>query len=51
MLEALSLVAFAGVVYLFLVVVPVMIEKCSSEEFRHAYFSHLGDKSVHSYGK
>lgn len=51
MLEAFSLVAFAGVVYVFLVVVPVAIEKLSSKEFRQAYFAHLSDKNVHSFGK
>ncbi len=51
MLEALGLVVFAGVVYLFLVVVPTVVEKVSSEEFKEAYFNHLGDKSVNSYGK
>ncbi len=50
-LEMLSVVLFAGVVYTFLVVVPSVIEKLSSEDFRRAYFSHLAEKSVHSYGK
>lgn len=51
MFEALSVVLFAGIVYLFLVVVPATIERFSSEEFRRAYFSHLSEKNVHSFGK
>ncbi len=51
MVEMLGLAVFAGVVYLFLVVVPTVVEKVSSEEFKQAYFSHLGDASVNSYGK
>jgi len=46
-----SVVLFAVVIYMFLVIVPSVIEKLSSEEFRKAYFSHLAEKSVHSYGK
>ena len=51
MFEMLGLAVFAGVVYLFLVVVPSVVEKLSSEEFKKSYFSHLGDMSVNSYGK
>ena len=47
----LGLAVFACVVYLFLVVVPTMVEKFASEEFKEAYFAHLGDTSVNSYGK
>lgn len=47
----LSIVLFAGLIYLFLVIIPVAIEKLSSEEFKKAYFSHLSERSVHSYGK
>ena len=50
-LEILSVMLFAGLIYMFLVVVPSAIEKFSSEEFKRAYFSHLGERSVHSYGK
>ena len=51
MFEVLNLMAFAGVVYLCVVVVPVVIEKVSSEEFKKAYFSHLSSKKIHSFGK
>ncbi len=51
MLEGLSVLLFAGVTYLFLIVVPSLVEKFSSEEFRQAYFSHLSEKSLHSFGK
>jgi len=50
-MSALSVILFAGLIYMFLVVVPSIIEKFSSEEFKRAYFSHLAEKSVHSYGK
>ena len=51
MLELLSLVFFAIIVYTFLVIVPSIIENLSSEEFREAYFSHLASPHVNSYGK
>ena len=51
LLELSSIVLFAGLIYAFLIVIPSAIEKLSSEEFRRAYFSHLAEKSVNSYGK
>ena len=51
MLELFSLVFFGTVVYVALVVVPTMVERFSSEEFRSAYFNHLASKSINSYGK
>lgn len=51
MFEALSLVVFAGIVYLFLVIVPTIVENISSEEFRCAYFRHLSKPHVNSFGK
>lgn len=50
MFEALGLVFFAGVVYLFLIVVPAIIENATSEEFRCAYFRHLSKPHVNSFG-
>lgn len=51
MLEMLSLVFFGMVVYTFLVIVPTIVEKISTEEFKHSYFSHLASRSINSYGK
>lgn len=51
MLEIISIILFAGITYTFLIVVPTIVEKVSSAEFRKAYFSHLSEKSVHSFGK
>jgi len=51
MFEALGLIVFAGVIYLFLVVVPTVVEKVSSKEFKESYFSYLGEKTLNSYGK
>ena len=51
MLELLSLVFLAVIVYTFLVIVPTLIEKFSNEEFREAYFRHLSSPHVNSYGK
>lgn len=51
MIEMISLVFFGLIVYTFLVVIPTMVEKLSSDEFREAYFSYLSSKHVNSYGK
>ncbi len=51
MLEALGLVFFATAVYLFLVVVPAMIEFFGSEEFVNSYFSHLSKNHLNSFGR
>lgn len=51
MFEALGLVFFAAVVYLFLIVVPTIVENLTSEEFRCAYFRHLGKHHVNSFGR
>ena len=51
MLELLSLVFFAVIVYTFLVIVPTVVEKLSSEEFREAYFAHLSSRHITSFGK
>jgi len=51
MLELLSLVFFACIVYTFLVIVPTIVERMSSEEFRSAYFAHLSSPHLNSYGK
>lgn len=51
MFEILSLVVFAGVFCLFMIVVPTVIEKCSSEEFKKSYMEHLSKTYLHSYGK
>ena len=51
MLEMLSLVFFGFIVYTFLVIVPTIVEKLGSEEFRVSYFEHLASKSLNSYGK
>ena len=51
MLEMLSLVFFGFIVYTFLVVVPTIVERLASEDFREAYFSHLSSRFINSYGK
>ena len=51
MLEMLSLVFFGFIVYTFLVIVPTIVERLGSEEFREAYFSHLASRFINSYGK
>ena len=50
-MEALGLVLFAGIVYLFLVVVPSIVEKVQDPEFRKSYFAYLSEKTIHSMGK
>jgi hypothetical protein len=51
MFETLGLILFAVVIYTFLIVIPTVVEKVSSPEFRKAYFAYLGKKSIHSFGK
>ena len=51
MLELFSLIFFGFIVYTFLVIVPAIVENFASEEFRAAYFAHLANKCVNSYGK
>ncbi len=51
MFEAFGLVFFAGVVYLFLVVVPTAIEFIGNEEFSSSYFKHLAKPHVNSFGR
>lgn len=51
MFEALGLVFFAGVVYLFLIVVPALVENFSSQEFKYAYFKHLSNPHLNSFGR
>ena len=51
MLELFSLVFFGLIVYTTLVIVPTVVERMSSEEFRSAYFSHLASRFINSYGK
>lgn len=51
MFETLSLIVFAGLCYLFLIGVPSVVEKVSSEEFKHSYLMFLGKTDLHSYGK
>ncbi|MBR6297704.1 MAG: hypothetical protein IKR34_00505 [Candidatus Gastranaerophilales bacterium] len=51
MLEMISLIVFGLLVYMFLVVVPSIVENVSSEEFKNAYFKHLASKYINSYGK
>jgi|GEM_PF-1368162 len=51
MAEVLGLVVFSLIVYFFLIVVPTVMEKISSPEFRKSYFSHLASTHIHSYGK
>jgi len=51
MLELFGLVFFGFVVYTFLVIVPTIVENFTSEEFRAAYFAHLADRCINSYGK
>lgn len=51
MLELFSLVFFGLVVYTFLVVIPTVVEHLSTDEFRRAYFEHLGSRYLNSYGK
>lgn len=51
MIEMFSLVFFGLIVYTFLVIVPTLVERFSSAEFKDAYFSHLASPSVNSYGK
>lgn len=51
MFEMFSLVLFGLIVYTFLVIVPTIVERVSSEEFRAAYFKHLASRFLNSYGK
>ncbi len=51
MLEMLSLIVFAGICYLMLIVIPSVIEKVTSEEFKKSYIKFLSKPSLHSYGK
>ena len=51
MIELLSLTLFAGIVGVFLIGIPVVIEKLSSEEFCSRYFSYLSERTLHSFGK
>jgi len=51
MIEALSLIVFAGVFCLLMIVVPSVVEKVSSEEFKKSYIKHLSKNYLHSYGK
>lgn len=51
MFEALGLVFFAAVVYLFLVVVPTVVEFFGSEEFANSYFKHLSKSHLNSFGR
>ena len=51
MIELLSLTLFAGIVGVFLIGIPVVVEKLSSEEFCARYFSHLSERTLHSFGK
>ena len=51
MLELLSLVFFGFIVFTFLVVVPAIVERIGSEEFRASYFAHLASRYINSYGK
>lgn len=50
-MEALGLVSFAALVYCLLVVVPSVVEKVTSSEFKKSYLSYLGKKTIHSFGK
>lgn len=51
MIEMLSLVFFGLVIYTFLIVVPTMVERVTSDEFKEGYFGGLNSKHVNSYGK
>ncbi len=51
MLELFSLVFFGFIVYALLVVIPSVVERLTSEEFKSAYFSHLASRYVNSYGR
>ncbi len=51
MFEAFGLVFFAGIVYLFLVVIPTVVEYSCDEEFTSAYFRHLSEPHVNSFGR
>lgn len=51
MLELLGLIFFGCIVYTFLVIVPTIVEKLTSEEFKIAYFEHLASAHLNSYGK
>jgi len=51
MFEMFSLVFFGLIVYTFLVIVPTIVERVTSEEFKSAYFKHLASRFLNSYGK
>ena len=51
MFEALGLVFFAAIVYLFLVVIPAAVEYFGSEEFASSYFKHLSQSHLNSFGR
>ncbi len=51
MFEALGIVFFALIVYLFLVVIPAAIEYFGSEEFAGSYFKHLSQSHLNSFGR
>ncbi len=51
MFEAFGLVFFAAIVYLFLVVIPAVVEYFGSEEFANSYFEHLSKNHLNSFGR
>lgn len=51
MLELLGLILFGIIVYTFLVIVPTVVERVASSDFKEAYFSHLASPYINSYGK
>lgn len=51
MLEMFSLILFAGICYLMLIVIPTVVEKITSEEFKKSYIKFLSKTDLHSYGK
>ena len=51
MLELFSLMFFGFIVYTVLVIIPSVVERLTSEEFRCAYFAHLASRWVNSYGR
>ncbi len=51
MIEMFGLVFFGLVVYMFLVVIPTVVEQICDESFRNAYFFHLSSRHINSYGK
>ncbi len=51
MFEALGLVFFAGIVHLFLIVVPTIVENVSNPEFKKSYLKNLSEKYINSFGR